>query len=135
VIRTAVNFVVSAVLGVAISFCALMVLGQVTLAVMRTEPPPWVREHLSISLYAIDLVAWLPPVIVSALIIRGIARGHAIAFGIVAGAFAIGALIVGFTVFPEQRSLAGAVSLFWREALFLIVFLPFACGLPFKRVG
>jgi hypothetical protein len=134
-IRTVASFVISAALGVAIPVCALIVLGQVTLAVMRPEPPPWALEHLSLSLDAIELFAWLPPVLVSVVIIRRVARAHVVACGIVAGLFAIGALIVGVTVFPEQRPLADAANLFWREALLLIVFLPFACGLPFKRVA
>ena len=134
-VRTVASFVISAALGVAIPVCALIVLGQVTVAVALPEPPPWVPEHLSISLYAIDLLSWLPPALVSVLIIRSVARGHAVACGIVTGLFAIGALIVGVTLFPQQRSLADAANLFWREALLLIVFLPVACALPFKRVA
>jgi hypothetical protein len=134
-VRTVASFVISAALGVAIPICALIVLGQVTGAVALPEPPPWVREHLSISLYAIDLLAWLPPALISVLIIRSVARAHTAACGIVAGLFAIGALIVGVTLFPEQRSWADVANLFWREALLLIVFLPVACVLPFKRVA
>jgi len=134
VIRTVGSFFVSALLGAAIPFAALFILGHVTLAVMLPNAPPWVRDHLSVSILAIQLLAWLPPVLVSVLIIRLIGAVYPAVLGVIASLVAIATLFVAVALSPE-RSLADAVSLFWREALLLLVFLPIACVLQVKRAA
>ena len=130
-VRTIATFVASALLGVVVPLSAFIVLGLTTVAIMLPTPPAWVRDHVDLSIFALELFAWLPPVLISVFLIRQLARSHAAAHGIVAGLFGVGTLAVALTLTPGHVSLIDA----WREALLLLLLLPVACALPFKRVG
>ena len=129
--RTIATFLASVLLGVAIPLSAFVVLGLTTVAIMLPTPPAWVRDHLDLSILAIELFAWLPPVLISGFLIRQLASSHAAAYGIVAGLVGVGTLAVALTMTPARVSLTDA----WREALLLLLLLPVACALPSKRVG
>ena len=77
--RTIATFLASVLLGVAIPLSAFVVLGLTTVAIMLPTPPAWVRDHLDLSILAIELFAWLPPVLISGFLIRQLASSHAAA--------------------------------------------------------